>query len=344
MTDKNLFSAIGNIDEKYIEEAADEEKARPRILILRYAAAAAAFLIVVSAGIGIFVKTPAKFEGEGLVSDIGQTLETDGNEELQNAGDSPDFVGLNNADSTDQNNSSAPSDRPNNTKGEGNSAYASSAAPGGTKGGKYSLVQINLENGYFYHYPSSSELLSLTAKPINEDNLGEKIAVLAPENTTRDSLAGCEVFMHRDINCDGLIIVKNGDELVPFVFLGFKSGAHDFSEILTIHGVDSSSDIEKITTRGLHDSIDDEKVIADSAQIKAVYDILINIHNDNGKNDRLKNQLHRSNNKTYIYLKLHFKNGLSYQSFYRVYPDKSYIENHDFLSDEQSEILKNILL
>ena len=60
MTDKNLFSAIGNIDEKYIEEAADEKAARPKLFIIKYAVAAAALLIVITVSIVAFTNLPQK--------------------------------------------------------------------------------------------------------------------------------------------------------------------------------------------------------------------------------------------------------------------------------------------
>lgn len=327
MTDKNLFSAIGNIDEKYIEEAADEERARPRLLALRYLAVAAAFMLVITASIGIFKNSPKKSspQTEGVFVGL--------------SGENPDTYEP--ADSTDI--TSQLTNEGENAELEADSADTPTDATG-TRGENYSLVQINLENGIFYRYLSDSEISSLTIKPINKDNLGEKIAVLTPNNTTLDSLAGCEIFRHKEIACDGLIILKNGDELIPFVFLGFKSGAHDFSEILAIHGAVSSTDIVKITTHPLHTNIYKEKTVTDSNQIKSVYDILVNIENDNGKNDEIKKEYQHSSNRIYVYFKLHFKNGLTYQSFYRVCPDKSYISDHDFLSSEQNEILRNILL
>lgn len=341
MTDKNLFSAIGNIDEKYIEEAADDERARPRLLLLRYVAAAAAFLLVISASLGIFMKSPDKSSGEVLGLESALMLEEeDGNPVTEN--ESAEFVSSKGY--PEQNTAGNASVATEDSKGNADSFGASSVIPGGTKGGNYSMVQINLENERFYRYLSNNDLSELNIKPINNDILGEKIGVITSDNCNRDFLIGCEIFSHKQIACDAIIILKNGDELIPFVFLGFRHNDRDFSEILNIYGAGSSSDIEKITTRGLHDSIDDEKVIADSTQIKAVYDILTEIHADDEKNDKIKKEYHQSDNKTYIYFTLHFKNGFNYQSFYRVYPDMSYIENHDFLTSEQDEILRNILL
>lgn len=330
MTEKNLFSAISNIDEKYIEEAADEERIRTRFFILRRVAAAAVFILVVTASLFVLNNASAKSEPYTEGSLIGTMDESE-----NSSGDSQDSVATDSELQIEDESSRAE----NNLTGGASSAYS-----GGTKGEGYNYLQINLDNGRYYRYISNSELSKLGIKPISKDDLGKKIGVIKDEDCNNDIYIGCEMFSHKQMACDAIIIVKKDSELIPFVFLGFKTQTHDFSEILDIHGADDSTDIEKITTRGLHDNINDEKVIDDTAQIKAVYDILKVIQNDNGKNDNIKKQYHQSGEKTYLYFKLHFKNGLTYQSFYRVYSDTSYIENHDFLTDEQSETLKNILI
>lgn len=348
MTDKNLFSAIGNIDEKYIEEAADEERTRPRLLIFRYGAAAAAFLLVLAASIMVFTNPSTKGTPGTDADFLGLSTTSDSNIEPNDSTNIDSELMLEDENTEGTKPAGVNSDAPNNcTDTESKNAEPQtipSTRPGGTRVEKYSMVQLNFENERFYRYLSSNDLSELNIKPINKGSLGERIAVLSPENTTRDSLAGCEVFRHKQIDCDAIIILKNGDELVPFIFLGFRYNDRDFSEILSLYGVESSEDIEKITTRPGKPGMAKEKNITDSSEIKAVYDILLSIRNDKGKNDEIKKEYHYDEEKTYIYFKLHLKNGLTYQSFYRVYNGKSYIERHDFLTDEQTETLKNILL
>lgn len=347
MTDKNLFSAIGNIDEKYIEEAADE-MARPRLLLFRYGAAAAAFLLVLAASIVVFTNpsTKGSLETNGnflSVNAMGGNnvepndsanidselmLEDENVEPIKPGGEKSDMLSVNK-------NPNAENDQSN---------ISTTSRPNGVRDTRYISVYISLENGCYYHYDAGIGFSVHNIPPITEDDLGEKITVLTENNINRTHLVGCEIFRHKQIDCDALVILKYKDELVPFVLLSSEMQPRVFSEMLDIHGVDSSSDIEKITTQAWTLEMEELKTITDSEQIEKVYNILKDIEFDSGANIVFDSQHQADGDKTYIYFRLHFKNGLTYRSVYCAYPNTGYIINHEFLTKQDNQALREILL
>ena len=167
---------------------------------------------------------------------------------------------------------------------------------------------------------------------------------MTENNINRTHLVGCEIFRHKQIDCDALVILKYKDELVPFVLLSSEMQPRVFSEMLDIHGVDSSSDIEKITTQAWTLEMEELKTITDSEQIEKVYNILKDIEFDSGANIVFDSQHQADGDKTYIYFRLHFKNGLTYRSVYCAYPNTGYIINHEFLTKQDNQALREILL
>lgn len=346
MKDKNIFSAIGNIDEKYIEEAA-EEKARLRLLVSRCVAAAAAFLLVVAASIAIFTNPSTKGRLETNVNFLG--LNTMGGNNVEHNDsvniDSELMLEDENAESIKsggEKSDALPDNK--NPDFENNQSNTSTTRPNGVLDTRYISVYISLENGCYYHYDAGVGFSAHNIPPITEDNLGEKIGVLDEENINRTHLVGCEIYRHKQIDCDALVILKYEDELVPFVLLPSEMKPRVFSEMLDIYGIDSSSDIEKITTQAWTLEMEEIKTITDSEQIEKVYNILKDIEFDNGANIVFDSQHRADSNKTYIYFKLHFKNGLTYRSVYCAYPNTGYIVNHEFLTSQQNETLREILL
>ena len=205
MTDKNLFSAIGNIDEKYIEEAADEKAARPKLFIIKYAVAAAALLIVITVSIVAFTNLPQKnrtqvvaFGGLGTAGNnnmlgvhgstsisSGIMLDDENTESVKPGEEESDIL-------SDNENLDSKKDQSN----------ISTTRPNGLKDTRYISVYISLENGCYYHYDAGIGFSVHNIPPITEDDLGEKITVLTENNINRTHLVGCEIFRHKQIDCD----------------------------------------------------------------------------------------------------------------------------------------------
>lgn len=347
MKDKNIFSAIGNIDEKYIEEAA-EGKARLRLLVSR-CVAAAALLIVITSSIIVFANPSQKkhaqvdveffngLSGAGHSDMLGTHGSASINSEIMLEAETPESVEPGGVQSDLLSDNKSPDS-------ENNQSNISTTRPNGVLDTRYISVYISLENGCYYHYDAGVGFSAHNIPPITEDDLGEKITVLTENNINRTHLVGCEIFRHKQIDCDALVILKYKDELVPFVLLSSEMKPRVFSEMLDIFGTDSSSDIEKITTQAWTLEMEELKTITDSEQIEKVYNILKDIQFDSEANIVFDSQHQIDSNETYVYFKLHFKNGLTYRSVYCAYPNTGYIINHEFLTKQDSQTLREILL
>ena len=349
MTDKNLFSALGNIDEKYIEEAADEQNSHSQVLVFRILATAAAFLLVVTASIIVFTNPPAKFSPQTESSEF-VGLSPENNDGAAAEGDSiGTYSELMLEDESPEDNrpadvgSDTPTDSANSASSKAQSHISTTTNPNSTKGESYS-TDIILKGERIYRRLNKQERSSLGIRVITQNDLDEKIGILTDENCEDASLVGSKIFRHKKIDCDALFVVEYNGEFVPYAFDDFKNPIHDFSEILSIYGINSSLDIEKITTSTTYSDEEIQKTVTEAEQIDSVYSILKSIRFDNDESNELKIKYHQEGNKKYIFFTLHFKNGLKYKSFYNIYPNISYIVYHDFLTSEQDEILRNILL
>ena len=336
MTELQLFSAIGQIDEKYIDEAAPKLRARPRLIWIRYAAAACLFIAILG-GI-VFVRKSSYRPSPSLPSaSINQ-----GSEESNSLTPSQGAESSNISAEPDKNDKAEPnradaatSDKPTDTKG----------GIGNTKSENYNYVNITLSNNGYYDYVSESKLKELGIAAITQKDLGEKIGEISRDNCSDDRLIGCEFYRHKPTNCDAFIIVKKGEKLLPFQFSNFNEPYnHDFKELFSFYNVTSYKDITLISTEIIKK--EGTKAITNPQDIKEVYNILISPKNNKELSDnRLKEAREKYINspKTVLLATLYFKNGLSYRFAYEPYLVDGYIKLKGYLTKEQNDTLSTIL-
>ncbi len=334
MTDMQLFSAIGQIDEKYIEEAAPKAKAQPQLIWLRYAAAAACVCLVILGGIGLFLQRPDRSEPP-----VPTSIPTQGLSENSSSASGGNTKGPN-AD----NSSSTQSGLNMGAAAQSSSSPAPQTSP--TRGGNYNYVDITLSNNRQYGYVSQSKLKELGIANVLQENLGEKIGEITADNCNDERLIGCDIFKFKPVNCDAFIVVKKGDELIPFQFRFFQDFyGHDFKEILSVYNAKSCEDITHISTEII--KAKDEKTITGSQDIAKVFEILMSIkaHKDpNPEWLKAARESAQDSVRTVLLVRLHFKNGLSYRFAYEPYLGEGYINQHEFLTKEQNQALISILL
>ncbi len=343
MTELQLFSAIGQIDDKYIEEAAPNLKARPRLMWVRYAAAACLFLAIL--GAVTFIRKSSYKPTPSLPS-----ASLNQSSEKNNSSVSTQGTENNNVSAEADKSVTTSSDKPGATKGDiGTTAQTSSGAvskPEATRGENYNYVNITLSNNGYYDYVSESKLKEFGIDTITQNDLGEKIGKVTADNCDDERLIGCEIYRHKPTNCDAFIVVKKGEKLLPFQFFALiEPYKHDFKEILSIYNVGSYEDITHITKELIKSK--NTKTITNPQDISSIYDILMSIKSYNDpspewlKAEREKNA---GNSKTVFLVSLHFKNGLSYRFAYEPYLGEGYINYHEFLTKEQKDTLLSILL
>lgn len=342
MTDMQLFSAIGQIDEKYIEEAAPKHKAHPRLVWVRYAAAACLFIAILG-GIAFVRKNSYKPSPSLPSASLNQSSEENSSltpsqgAENSNISAEPDKNDKTEPNRGDGDKADAvTSDKPNDTKGD----------RGNTKGGNYNYVNIMLSNNGRYRYVTKDKLKELGIAAITQNDLGEKIGEISRDNCSDDRLIGCEFYRHKPTNCDAFIIVKKGEKLLPFQFSNFiEPYLHDFKELFSFYNVASYKDITHISTEIIKK--EGTKAITNPQDIKEVYNILISPKNNKELSDnRLKEAREKYINspKTVLLATLHFKNGLSYRFAYEPYLVDGYIKLKGYLTKEQNDTLLSILL
>lgn len=334
MTNIQLFSAIGQIDDKYIEEAAPKAGKKKQLIWLRYAAAAACVCLVILGGVGLFWQSPKSSEPPALPSSTTQGLSEN----------SSSASGGNTKGPQADNSSSEQSSLNTGAAAQTSSSPAPQTSP--TRGENYNYVNITLSNNGYYDYVTESKLKKLGIAAITQDDLGEKIGEVTADNCDDERLIGCEIYRHKPTNCDAFIVVKKGEQLLPFQFLTFNEPyLHDFKELFSFYNVTSYKDITHISTEIIKK--EDTKAITNPKDIARVFDILMSIKaqkEDNPDWLKAEREKYAGTSKTVLLVRLHFKNGLSYRFAYEPYLGEGYINHHEFLTKEQNDTLISILL
>lgn len=206
MNRAQLFHAIGNISEKYIDEAAPDTKPKQNLIWVKFAAAAACICLILLGGFELFsdhsdplhslssMPHPSAVLGTGNVSpNPNQDKSTDEQQHTQS-----DEV-------------KAPSKSGGATRGEAPNA------------GKPQQNAFILSNSYIYTPAKKTDCskFGISANPTFQE-LGEKLGELTDDNTFQKELVGCEVFAHKQAD-KNFVIVKANDEFLLFILTAYKT-------------------------------------------------------------------------------------------------------------------------
>lgn len=361
MKNTELFSALGKIDEKYIDEASLTKSPR-RLIFIRFAAVAACFCIILMAAFSLFIKPPTKgsplpmtSSNNAIASNSESSLTSNTTKPSAQNGieskplqDACEFVIIpyNNDDDDDKK----------------NNAGSSTATRGDSD---YSSITFSIGDGRVYRQIKESGYEKLgIKKSISSSDFGEKLGEISKQETDhihqdcrcisseKIYLNGCEVYKYAPISGEAIVIVKGNGHISLFEFYYFEPTGHDFREVLDVYGIDGADDIENISVKKLKESGKTYKTVTNTESIASVYKVLTEIDafttdDTHSKPDWLKKAYEEynktSNGKYMLIVELNFKNKLSYSFAYEPFLASGYIQDHEFLSAQQNELLKSIL-
>lgn len=214
------------------------------------------------------------------------------------------------------------------------------------------------------YYPLANTQLLLDYgidSTVTEDQIGKKIGVVS-----EGSFTGNEVYSYAPINCDAIVLMKNGESYELYYFLAFNSYGNnqdeDMAEYLKMYGMSNFSEIEKITFDGISLEKSETEVFynffADLKDSSNDYFNSLSSYKED-KNSESEKNVSESNSTAYSSsgmqisqgnpgtnalnnshsIKIYGTNGLWFEMFY--YPNIEFISRHK-VNDSFIEFLKDI--
>ena len=327
MKSKRLIQLIEDIDDKYIEEAETVNKPKSSKKYLKYASLSACLCLVVLAGVILL-----KGSKNGKIT-------SDHNNTAQITTLTPFTATL-----------PAPDE----------DWFAED---------ELHHVEVILQGNRMYTQLSEKECLAFTAdgtlsKTDYGENLGKVKEIGAWEKADgtpcaqEPSLAGCEVYYYKPVNCEGLIIVQGNGACCLFGFNNFAEEGHSIADALEVKGALNAEDIESISfeiqvPNGTLIQTQKEGTVIAPEKISTVMDIITKLtpyvreSNLSGDPDWLCEAREEykkldKEQQTVIYVKLMLKNGLWVDFEYQPNLGSGFIYGNRFLSEEDNAALSTI--
>lgn len=231
-------------------------------------------------------------------------------------------------------------------------------------------IDVILKGNRLYEQIPESEYSSYgMEKGLQKSDFGEFVGtiteignysedVLPTPCSQEPTLAGCEVFFYKPVNCEAMIIVRGKEHCSLFRFMNFTKEGISYSdeyEIFNVFVADNISRIDyqmKIPDGGMIVS-KKEGSITDSSELKAFFDITMNLKpyaNASALSGdpewmieaREEYKQLSSDKQIIVDASVVLKNGLTMNFSYQPNLGTGYIPGHFFLSETDNSIMKKL--
>ncbi|MBR5513898.1 MAG: hypothetical protein IKV85_07945 [Ruminococcus sp.] len=343
MKQNRLMYLLGDIDERFAEAAEFPKKRSVIRPILRYGSIAVCFCLLATAGLGIHHSINTH-----IVPISPSTSEISATENSTASDVQKQQILLSAFASTI-------------TKDHDSDAYGED---------ELHHVDVILQGNRLYdQIPESEYAFYGINGTLQESDFGESLGtiteigphsedVLSTPCSQEPTLAGCEVFYYKPVNCEAMIIVRGNGHCSLFRFMWFTEEGFSYADEYNVFHVLSANDIERIDyeirkSDGALIITAYKGVIKETSSIQAFFDITTNlkpyVHESalSGDPDWMneareeywqKNDDHHVDIETTIVL----KNGLTMALTYQPNLGTGYISGHYFLSEADNEIMRKM--
>ncbi len=231
-------------------------------------------------------------------------------------------------------------------------------------------IDVILKGNRLYEQIPESEYASYgIGKGLQKSDFGEFVGTIIEVGNSSEAdasvpcsqeptLAGCEVFFYKPVNCEAIIIVRGNEHCSLFRFKYFTEEGIGYSDEYKIFNVLTADDILRIDYRieipnGAIIATKKEGSITNSSELKAFFDITMGLKpyanasalsGDPKWMIEAREEYKKLSNDEQIYIEASvvLKNGLSMPFSYQPNLGTGYVPGHLFLSEENNTIMRQM--
>ncbi len=343
MKQNRLLYLLGDIDERFVEAAEFPKKKSIVRPILKYGSIAACFCLLVAAGFGI--RHSVNIHNVPISPSTSESQATE-NSTVSDVQKQQILL----------------------------SAFASTMTkdPDSDAYGQDELrhVDVILQGNRLYDQIPESEYASYGIDgTLQESDFGELLGtiteigphseeVLSTPCSQEPTLAGCEVFYYKPVNCEAMIIVRGNEHCSLFRFMWFTEEVFSYADEYEVFRVLSADDIERIDyeikkPNGTLIVTADEGSVTEQSSIQAFFDITTNlkpyVHESalSGDPDWLNEAREKywqsdAEHHVDVEASIVLKNGLTMHLTYQPNLGTGYISGHYFLSEADNAVMRDM--
>lgn len=231
-------------------------------------------------------------------------------------------------------------------------------------------IDVILKGNRLYEQIPESEYASYgIGKGLQKSDFGEFVGTIIEVGNSSEAdasvpcsqeptLAGCEVFFYKPVNCEAIIIVRGNEHCSLFRFKYFTEEGIGYSDEYKMFNVLTADDILRIDYRieipnGAIIATKKEGSITNSSELKAFFDITMGLKpyaNASALSGDPKWMIEAreeykklsKDEQMYVEASVVLKNGLSMPFSYQPNLGTGYVPGHLFLSEENNTIMRQM--